>query len=157
MEFSYRFILEFVLWIWMWLNVVEDKRSLADIDQLPNISFRFFYQVGPAFIYRTRVQSLFALVTDPLSNWLTHWLTPVLVNLIDVTLVCEDGNLRLIEVLLLLKLMMRSMPTTVWYKFGRSTLVIKLSYCSVCLRFRSWCSGKILKLLLGREYEDEIW
>ena len=108
--------------------------------------FDFFYQVGPAFIYRTRVQSLFALVTDPLSNWLTHWLTPVLVNLIDVTLVCEDGNLRLIEVLLLLKLMMRSMPTTVWYKFGRSTLVIKLSYCSVCLRFWSWCSGKILKL-----------
>ena len=63
-----------------------------------------------------------------------------------MTLVCEDGNLRLIEVLLLLESMMRSMPTTVWYKFGRSTLVIKLSYCSVCMRFWSWCSGKILKL-----------
>ena len=63
-----------------------------------------------------------------------------------MTLVCEDSNSKLVEVLLLLKLMMRNMPTTVWYKFGRSTLVIKLSYCSVCLRFWSWCSGKILKL-----------
>ena len=93
----------------------------------------------------------------PLS--LTHSLTDsltdsCLVNLIDVTLVCEDGNLRLIEVLLLLKLMMRSMPTTVWYKFGRSTLVIKLSYCSVCLRFWSWCSGKILKLYCRSDPES---
>ena len=88
---------------------------------------------------------------DHCCHWFTPWLTDslthsCLANLINVTLVCEDSNSKLVEVLLLLKLMMRNMPTTVWYKFGRSTLVIKLSYCSVCLRFWSWSSGKILKL-----------
>ena len=109
--------------------------------------FFYFLSSGPSYFFLSDPSPIIVnLVTDSLPDWLTHWLTPVLVNLIDVTLVCEDGNLRLIEVLLLLELMMRSMPTTVWYKFGRSTLVIKLSYCSVCLRFWSWCSGKILKL-----------
>ena len=47
-----------------------------------------------------------------------------------MTLVCEDSNSKLVEVLLLLKLMMRNMPTTVWCKSGRLTLVIKLSFYS---------------------------
>ena len=47
----------------------EDKRSLVDIDQLPNMSFQFFYRVDPVFsFYRTRVRSLFTLVTDSLPN-----------------------------------------------------------------------------------------
>ena len=37
---------------------------------------------------------------------------------------------NLLKLLLLLKLMMRNMPTTVWCKFGRLTLVIKLSFYS---------------------------
>ena len=41
--------------------------------------------------YRTRVRSLFTLV----SNSLTH---SCLVNLIDVTLACEDANSKLVEV-----------------------------------------------------------
>ena len=41
--------------------------------------------------YRTRVRSLFTLVT----NSLTHC---CLVNLIDVTLACEDANSKLVEV-----------------------------------------------------------
>ena len=45
--------------------------------------------------YRTRVRSLGMLVT----NSLTHSLTDCcLVNLIDVTLACEDGNSKLVEV-----------------------------------------------------------
>ena len=45
--------------------------------------------------YRTRVRSLFTLVT----NSLTHSLTDsCLVNFIDVTLACEDGNSKLVEV-----------------------------------------------------------
>ena len=42
-------------------------------------------------IYRTRVRSLVMLVT----NSLTH---SCLVNLIDVTLACEDDNSKLVEV-----------------------------------------------------------
>ena len=41
--------------------------------------------------YRTRVRSLFTLVT----NSLTHC---CLVNLIDVTLACEDANSKLVDV-----------------------------------------------------------
>ena len=59
----------------------------------------------------------------------------------------------LLKLLLLLKLMMRNMLTTVRCRFGRLTLVIKLSFCpdfemrfQGLLRFWSWCSGKILKL-----------
>ena len=37
---------------------------------------------------------------------------------------------NLLKLLLLLKLMMRNMPTTVWCKSGRLTLVIKLSFYS---------------------------
>ena len=42
-------------------------------------------------LYRTRVRSLVMLVT----NSLTH---SCLVNLIDVTLACEDANSKLVEV-----------------------------------------------------------
>ena len=45
--------------------------------------------------YRTRVRSLAMLVSDSL----THSLTPSrLLNLIDVTLACEDANSKLVEV-----------------------------------------------------------
>ena len=36
----------------------------------------------------------------------------------------------LLKLLLLLKLMMGNVLTTVWCRFGRLTLVIKLSFCS---------------------------
>ena len=46
--------------------------------------------------YRTRVRSLFTLVTI---NSLTHSLIPsCLVNLIDVTLACEEAYSKLVEV-----------------------------------------------------------
>ena len=49
--------------------------------------------------YRTRVRSLFTLVTNSLTHSLTDSLTHCrLVNLIDVTLACEDGNSKLVEV-----------------------------------------------------------
>jgi len=45
--------------------------------------------------YRTRVRSLAMLVSDSLTDWLTH---SCLVNSIDVTLACEDLNSKLGEV-----------------------------------------------------------
>ena len=45
--------------------------------------------------YRTRVRSLATLVSDSLTNSLTDCR---LVNLFDVTLACEDGNSKLVEV-----------------------------------------------------------
>ena len=46
--------------------------------------------------YRTRVRSLFTLVTNSLTNSLTH---SCLVNSIDLTLECEDVNSKLVEVI----------------------------------------------------------
>ena len=54
---------------------------------------------GALINYRTRVRSLVMLVSDSLPNSLTHSLTDCcLVNLIDVTLACEDANSKLVEV-----------------------------------------------------------
>ena len=48
--------------------------------------------------YRTRVQSLAMLVTNSLTHSLTDNSDSHLVNLIDVTLACEDANSKLVEV-----------------------------------------------------------
>ena len=47
------------------------------------------------FLYRTRVRSLAMLVTHSLTDSLPN---SCLVNLIDVTLACEDVNSMLVEV-----------------------------------------------------------
>ena len=80
---------------------------------------------------------------------------------------------NLLKLLLLLKLMMRNVSTTVWCRFGRWTLVIKLSFCSdfedkvsrfvqdfevdVQARFWSWSLVIILLLMLGCGYEVHSW
>ena len=46
------------------------------------------------FYYRTRVQSLGMLVSNSLTHSLTH---SCLVNLMHVTLACEDANSKLVE------------------------------------------------------------
>ena len=64
-------------------------------------------------------------------NFKTHSLTHSrLVNLIDVTLACEDVHSKLAEVVLLLMLVMRIMLATVYYRFRSWGLVIKLNFCS---------------------------
>ena len=64
------------------------------------------------------------LVSDSLTN-------SCLVNLIDVTMACEDANSKLVEVvILLLMFMMRIMLARVCCRFGSSGLVIKLKFCS---------------------------
>ena len=71
----------------------------------------------------------------------------------------------MLRLLLLLMLMMRNV-LTVWCRFGRWSLVIKLSFCSdsnraqgfkVWSRFWSWFSGKILKLKFGHYFTTDAW
>ena len=88
---------------------------------------------------------------------LTH---SCLVNLIDVTLACEDAYSNLLRLLLLLMLMM----TTVWCRFGRwSGHKVKFLFrlwaqgFKVWSRFWSWCSGKILKLKFGHCFAADTW
>ena len=80
---------------------------------------------------------------------------------------------NLLKLLLLLKVMMRNVSTTVWCRFGRWTLVIKSSFCSdfedkvsrfvqdfevdVQARFWSWSLVIILLLILGCGYEVHSW
>ena len=55
----------------------------------------FLLRKSSFFYYRTQVRSLFTLVTNSLTDSLTH---SCLVNLIDVTLACEDANSKLVDV-----------------------------------------------------------
>ena len=83
-------------------------------------------------------------------QWLPNWLTPwCLVDLIVVTLACEDANSNLLRLLLWLMLMMRIVLATVCCRFGNWGLDINTEhFCSdfehkVWSRFWSWSSGKI--------------
>jgi len=94
--------------------------------------------------YRTQVWSLASLVT----NWLTHWLTNCLmVDLIDVTLACEDTNSKLFEVVTVADIeRVDDSLLQIWkLKFWsyRQIFVQTLS-----TRFRGWSSSKILSWIL---------
>ena len=51
-------------------------------------------------------------------DWLTNYSDSRLVNLIDVTMACEDAYSRLVEVVLSLMLMMRIVLARVDCRFG---------------------------------------
>ena len=58
-----------------------------------SIIISYVYRANSCIFYRTRVRSLFTLV----SNWLTNCR---LVNLIDVALACEDNYSKLVEIVI---------------------------------------------------------
>ena len=105
--------------------------------------------------YRTRVRSLAMLVT----HWPTH---SRLINLIDVTLACEDAYWKLVEVVAVVDVSDED-------RVGNSLLQIwKLRFGHKAkLLFRSWAQGliKILKLKFrqdsklefGRHFNPDIW
>ena len=65
-----------------------------------------------------------------MATLVTHSLTPCrLVNLIDVTLVCEDANSKLVEVATVADVELRNVLTMVWCRFGSWSLVIKSFFC----------------------------
>ena len=125
--------------------------------------------------YRTRVWSLAMLVTHSLTHWLTdslpfsklesdhrlplsltdsltHSLTDsCLVNLIEVTLVCEYAYSKLVEFV----------TAADEYRVGNSLLQIwKLRFGHKAkLLFRLWAQGlvRILKLKFRRNFEAEVW
>ena len=90
--------------------------------------------------YRTRVRSLVMLVSDSLTHSLTHSLlfskldglvwSQLLDDVANIYAACKDDNSNLLRLLLLLMLMMRNVLTTVCCRFGRWSLVLKLSFCS---------------------------
>ena len=91
------------------------------------------------YFYRTRVRSLGMLVSNSLTNWLTNC---CLVNLIDVTLACEDANSKLVEVVTIADVDAKDHA-------GKSFLIGELTFGHEAkLLFRLWAQGlvKILKL-----------
>ena len=78
--------------------------------------------------YRTRVRSLAMLVSDSLTHSLTNC---CLVNLIDVTLRCEDANSKLVEVVTIADV-------------GNSLLIWELTLGHKAkLLFRLWAQGLV--------------
>ena len=72
---------------------------------------------------------------------------------------------NLLKLLLLLKLMMRNVSTTVWLQIWKVNFGHKIKFLfglwgqgfKVCSRFWSWCSGKILKLKFGHYFAADAW
>ena len=130
--------------------------------------------------YRTLVRSLVMLVSDPLPNWLTD---SCLVNLIDVTLACEDANSKLVDVvtvadedcvgnnLLQISKLRFGQKAKLLFRFWAYGLVkiLKLKFRQDLqlgrdsearfeqVLWRGWCLDEILKFWLGRDSEDELW
>ena len=108
-------------------------------------------------------------LTDSLTHWLTH---SRLVNLIDVTLVCEDGNSKLVEVVTVVDVdeedRVGNSLLLIWeLRFGHKANFFR--YCQlstrvdqdfefeVQARFWSWSLVNILQLMFCRGYEVESW
>ena len=95
------------------------------------------------YFYRTRVRSLL------FTNWLTDWLTHCcLVNLIDVTLACEDANSKLFDVVTVADVDDED-------RVGNSLLQIsKLRFGQKAkLLFRLWAQG-LVKILMLKFRQD---
>jgi len=101
-------------------------------------------------------------VTDSLTHWLTH---SCLVNLIDVTLACEDGNSKLVGVVPVVEVddekRVDNSLVQIWnVNFGHKVKFLFWLWgqgFKVCSRFWSWCSGKILKLKFGHYFAADAW
>ena len=137
-----------VVWEHIWKLTVENNC---------NVTIYFFN------FYRTRVRSLFTLVTNSL--------TPsCLVNLIDVTLACEDVNSMLVEVVKVAdvdakKRVDDSLVQTWKMKFSHKINFLSRLWAQglvkieveVQAQFWSWSLVNILLLILGWDYEDYSW
>ena len=109
--------------------------------------------------YRTRVWSLATLVT----NWLTH---SRLVDLIDVTMACEDANSKLIEMVTEVdvdaeKCVDDSLVQISKLRFGHKYKFLfglwSQGFEVLRSRFWSWSSGEILKLKFGQYFAANSW
>ena len=108
-----------------------------------------FLSVSSDF-YRTRVRSLSMLVTHSLPNSLTNC---CLVNVIDVTLACEDANPKLVEVVNVANVDDEDRVGTsllqIWeLRFGQKAKLL----------FKLWAQGlvKILKLKFRQDLKLEF-
>ena len=127
------------------------------------------------YFYWTRVWSLAMLV----SNWLTDWLThSCLVDLIDVTLASEDANSKLVEdvsvadvdfvdrvgnSLLQIQKLRSVHRAKLLFKLCAQGLVniLKLNFrqdfwAGVWSVFSSWCFVEVIKLNHGRDSEASL-
>ena len=119
--------------------------------------------------YRTRIRSLFILVTNSLTDWLTH---SCLVNLLDVTLACEDTNSKLVDVVTVADedRVVNNLLQISKLRFGKNAKLLFRLWAQglvkiLKLKFRQylqlesgqfffcWCFGEVLKLNLGRDCE----
>ena len=99
-----------------------------------------------------------------LTNWLTDWLThSCLVNLIDVTLTCEDANSELVDVVTVADVdaqkRVEDSLLQIWrLKFGHKIKFLsRLWAFIVWSRFWSWSSGEILKLKFSQYFAADPW
>ena len=94
--------------------------------------------------YRTRVRSLIMLVTNSLTNSLTHWLLPSKLDW------CDPGVWRY-----QLKTCWDCYSCWCWY-WGSSWQQFVDLGAGVCSAFCRWCFVEVMKFNLGRVFEAKI-
>ena len=140
----------------LWPNFLQlDNRPLSQNAPLiettlfPNADSSAFY------FYRTRVRSLGMLVSDSLTDCR-------LVNLIDVTLACEDAYSKLVEVVTVAHVdaedHVGNSLLQIWeLMFGPKAKLLFRLWAQGWSRFWSWSSGEILKLKFGQHFAADVW
>ena len=125
-------------------------------------------------ILENRVHVMSFFIGPESDHWeclsVTDWLidsclSVCLVNLIDVTLACEDGNSKLVEVVTVVEVddekRVDNSLVQIWkVNFGHKVKFLFGLWgqgFKVCSRFWSWCSGKILKLKFGHYFAADAW
>ena len=79
---------------------------------------------------KTLIWDVFLSDPSPIIVLPSQWLiNSCLVDLIDLTLACENANSKLVEVVTVLMMKLRNVLTTVWCRFGGWSLVIRLNVC----------------------------
>ena len=113
--------------------------------------------------YRTRVRSLFTLVTHSLTDWLTDSLTHCcLVNLIDVTLACEDTNSKLVEVVTVADVsdedLVGNSLLQIWkLNFGHKAKLLFRPVAQGLIKILKFKFRQDLKMEFGQYFETDVW
>ena len=130
--------------VW-WCRNSFQKRTLCFLSK-----WHLWRKAWDDYFYRTRVLSLFTLVTNSLTDWLTDCLTDslnhsCLVNLIDVTLACEDANSKRVDAVTVADdAGVGNNLLQIWnLRFRQKAKLLFRLWAQGLVKIWSWSSGKI--------------
>ena len=116
------------------------KNSSTQINLLGKVETS---KTSKSCFYRTRVRSLFTLVTNSLTHWLTHWL--LFSKLYWCDLACEDANSKLVDAVIVADDDgVGNNLLQIWnLRFRQKAKLLFRLWAQGLVKIWSWSSGKI--------------